>query len=169
MSFVTTGFAQNTDLTYGGERGVSSVGGILGYAVNSKTIAVGIDYRYNIQHRVRIAPSVLYAVKNENKSTWIVNADAHYLTRVSDIMTIYPTGGLGLSIWEFERKIINLQDKNSTVKISETKVSIGLNLGFGGEVRVSQDILVGAEFRYNLTSKRIYDQAMILMRAAYYF
>ncbi|MDR0394694.1 MAG: porin family protein [Tannerella sp.] len=189
VSFVTVGFAQNNDIKYNGEKGVSSIGAILGYAIDNKTIAVGIDYRYNIKDRVRLAPSVLYTVKNEDKSMWVVNADAHYLMRVTDKMTIYPLGGLGLSVWNLDYKKVGSGDKNSenktsedkasedktpedktsVVEVSETKVRLGLNLGFGGEMRVTQDIIIGAEFRYNLTSKRIYDQAMILVRAAYYF
>ncbi|MDR2916361.1 MAG: porin family protein [Tannerella sp.] len=163
VAFVTGGFAQNS---YKGEKGVSSVGGILGYAVDNETVVLGVDYRYNIKNQIRLAPSILYAVKNDDISTWYVNADAHYLIRMTDKMTLYPVGGLGLSIWNFDNVTV-LKDGEVSGD-TETKVRLGLNLGFGGEMRVTQDIIVGAEFRYNLTNRH-YDQAMILTRVAYYF
>ncbi|HCC51034.1 MAG TPA: hypothetical protein DEQ30_02445 [Porphyromonadaceae bacterium] len=164
VGFATLGFAQGGNFKSRGEKGVSSVGGILGYAIDNKALAVGVDYRYNIKNSIRLAPSVLYTIENEDRSTWYVNADAHYLLRITDKMTIYPAGGLGLSVWSFDYK------KELFTEIeSETKVRLGLNLGFGGEMRVTKDIIVGAEFKYNLTTERAYDQAMILSRVAYYF
>ncbi|MDR0574772.1 MAG: porin family protein [Tannerella sp.] len=166
--FVANGFAQSD---YKGEKGVSSVGVILGYAVENETAVFGVDYRYNIKDRIRLAPSILYTVKNDdNRSTWYVNADAHYLMRVTDKMTIYPVGGLGLSIWNFDNvsnEVLILKDSYLSTD-SETKIRLGLNLGFGGEMRLTRDLIVGAEFRYNLTIRHD-NQAMILTRAAYYF
>jgi opacity protein-like surface antigen len=170
VGFAAVGLAQSGNVKRNGEKGVSSVGGILGYVIDNKTVAIGIDYRYNIKDWLRLAPSVLYAIKNEDKSTWFMNADAHYLVRITDKATIFPVGGLGLSIWNFDYKTVKTSDGEvSTVKESEKKVRLGLNLGFGGEMRVTKDIIVGAEFRYNLTAERAYDQAMILGRVAYYF
>jgi opacity protein-like surface antigen len=198
FAFVAIGFAQDGSKTqksnevrsgidkYKGEMGVSSVGGIIGYGIDNKTALAGIDYRYNIRDKIRIAPSVLYVLKNENKSALYVNADAHYLARVTDKITIYPIGGLGVSVWNFrlpkissdtetsesetvDPEATNTETTNTETAGSETKVRIGLNLGFGGEMRVTKDIIVGAEFRYNLTSERIYDQAMLVARVAYYF
>ncbi|MDR0699354.1 MAG: outer membrane beta-barrel protein [Tannerella sp.] len=205
--FVTAGFAQDWRKTrstnivqsginkYRGEMGVSSVGGIVGYAIDNKTALAGIDYRYNIRDRIRLAPSVLYVLENEYKSVLYANADAHYLARVTDKITIYPIGGLGMSVWNFrvpetndpETNDLETNDPETTdpetadpgetdpgetdteTSDSETKIRIGLNLGFGGEMRVTKDIIIGAEFRYNLTSERIYDQAMLVARVAYYF
>jgi opacity protein-like surface antigen len=171
IGFVTVSFAQGEDIKHKGEKGVSSVGGIVGYAIDNKTAVIGVDYRYNIKDRIRLAPSVLYAAENEYKTTLYMNVDAHYLVRITDKMTIYPAGGLGLSLWNFdyEKGVETYSDMEPTVKTSETKIRLGLNLGFGGEMRITRDIIVGAEFKYNLTTERAYDQAMILTRVAYYF
>lgn len=194
FTFVAAGFAQDGSKTrkgnkvhsgvnkYKGEKGVSSVGGIVGYGIDNKTALAGIDYRYNIRDRIRLASSVLYALENEDRSALYVNVDAHYLARVTDKITIYPIGGLGVSVWNLRLPKIPLdspeangseandsETNGSEAADSETKVRIGLNLGFGGEMRVTKDIIVGAEFRYNLTSERIYDQAMLVARVAYYF
>jgi opacity protein-like surface antigen len=204
FAFAATGFAQSESQTqsatkaqstvkaqggnrtqpgnkkYKGEKGVSSIGVMIGYAVDNKSALIGADFRYNIRDRVRLAPSVLYSLKNEYRSTVYVNADAHYLARVTNKITLYPVGGIGLSVWNFDGLIpeslipesldpLTSAGSYSETSGSETKTRIGLNLGFGGEMRVTKDIIVGAEFKYNLTSERIYDQAMFLVRAAYYF
>ena len=165
VAFCANSFAQSLS----GEKGVSSVGVIAGHAISSKAPTIGVDFRYNIMDKVRLAPSVLYTFKNDYRNALYVNADAHYLSRITDKITMYPLAGVGVSLWKQESFIINnledLLDKDG----SDTKVRVGLNLGFGGEMRLTQDIIVGAEFRYNLTDERFYDQAMILVRAAYYF
>ena len=163
VAMVTQGFAQKK---LPGEKGVSSVGGIIGYAIESEKAVIGVDYRYNIADKVRLAPSVLYTVKNDNMDSWYFNADIHYLARVTNKLTLYPLGGLGVSVWRREYFPV-LQEILGTKKI-ESDTRVGLNLGFGGEVRVSKDIIVGAEFRYNWT-ERIANQAMLLARVAYYF
>ena len=175
VAFAANGFSQRG---YKGEQGVSSVGVIMGHAVSSKAFTIGADYRYNVKDRIRLAPSVLYTMKNSGDiSTIYANADAHYLTRITNEITIYPIGGLGVSMRKFEN-YIGLDDIDDIGDIedllggkikSETKTRVGLNLGFGGETRVTKDIVVGAEFRYHLTTERFYDQAMLLARAAYYF
>ena len=180
VAFVANSFGQN--VIKKGEQGVSSVGVILGHAVTSKSLTVGADYRYNILDRVRLAPSFMYVLKNEGMNSMYLNADAHYLARITKEITIYPIGGLGI----LSRKFDHFFDPNDYGYGEEgygeddygyyqrlikpkTKTYVGLNLGFGGEMRVTKDIIVGAEFRYNLTAERFYDQAMLLARVAYYF
>jgi outer membrane protein X len=170
IGFTTFGIAQESNVIQKGEKGVFSVGGIFGYAIDHKTAAIGVDFRYNLTDRMRLAPSVLYTIKNAGVSTYYANADAHYLARITNKTTLYPIGGLGLSVWNFTyTKKKEPGDQFSVEKESETKVRLGLNLGFGGETRITQDLIIGMEFRYNLTTERVYDQAMILTRVAYYF
>jgi len=151
-----------------GEQGVSSVGLIGGYAIESDKAVVGVDYRYNVLNKLRLAPSVLYGVKKDYVDTWYLNADVNYLARVSENITLYPIGGLGLSVWTYRKNdklpIIGIDPLAKT----ETHVRAGVNIGLGSEVRLTEDIIVGFEFRYNWT-ERHYNQAMLLMRVAYYF
>lgn len=185
-----SGKAQGGIIGYKGEKGVSSIGGIVGYGIDNRTALAGLDYRYNIAARVRLAPSLLYAFENERRSVLYVNADVHYLARVTDKITIYPIGGMGVSVRTVETPLIpgeegTLPDTPGTedsetaepgtepgdavTTDAETTVRMGLNLGFGGEMRVTKDIILGAEFRYNLTGERICNQAMLVARIAYYF
>ena len=163
-AFCVNSFAQKN---YRGEKGVSSVGVIIGHAVSNKAPTIGIDYRYNIMDKVRLAPSAMYVLKNNHTNTIYANADVHYLARITKEATLYPLAGIGFSHWKWDFIIPAIPGVYEWE--SETKIRLGLNLGFGGEMRVSQDIIVGAEFRYNLTAERSYDQAMLLARVAYYF
>ncbi|MDR1380540.1 MAG: outer membrane beta-barrel protein [Tannerella sp.] len=154
--------APATILKPSGEKGVSSIGGILGYGVDNKSFLIGVDFRYNLRDKIRMAPSVSYLFEKDNLSTWYMNMDFHYLTRITNKTTVYPVGGLGLSVWKYNYSTV-LWD------IDDTVIRLGLNLGYGVETRITDDILIGAEFRYNLTAQRKYDQAMFAFRCAYYF
>jgi opacity protein-like surface antigen len=178
--FVSTAFSQTG---YPGEKGVSSIGVTAGYAVENKAFAAGLDFRYNILDRLRLASSVFHVLRNDSlgASTWYANIDAHYLARVSNTTTVYPIVGAGLSFWKYklpaglepneeseetgeEENAESAKDKSTT-----SEVRVGLNLGVGVEKRITKDILLGLEFKYNLTTERIYNQAMLLGRIAYYF
>jgi opacity protein-like surface antigen len=170
---------------YPGEKGVSSIGIISGYAVENKAFAAGLDFRYNILDRLRLAPSVYHVLKSDSlgASTWYANIDAHYLARVSGTVTIYPIVGAGVSVWKYKlpaglepeeeeaEETGEEDDAAESAKKENTtsEVRMGLNLGVGVEKRLTKDIILGVEFKYNLTTERIYNQAMLLGRIAYYF
>jgi opacity protein-like surface antigen len=128
-----------------------------------------------------LAPSVLYLFEKDLASTWYANVDAHYLARISRETTLYPIAGLGLSVWKFGNSgLLNPENflheygggdwgDNSGGYGYKDTTKIGLNLGVGCETRLTEDILVGGEFKYNITNERLFDQAMITIRAAYYF
>jgi opacity protein-like surface antigen len=187
LAFAAAGFAQSGRRTPAGrghwdrgEKGVSSIGGIAGYGVENKAALIGIDYRYNILSRMRLSPSVVYARENNSTSAFYINADAHYLARLSEKATIYPLGGIGVSIRNERQAVAELPEPEpddetpveAAAALSDstfTRIRVGLNLGFGGEIRVTRDLILGIEFRYNLTGRRIYNQAMLAARAACYF
>ena len=166
VAFLVNSFAQSN---LKGEKGVTSFGAVFGYAIESEKAVIGVDYRYNMLDRLRLTPSILYGVKRDNKDIWYLNADAHYLARVSENLTLYPIGGLGFSFWK-NRTIpdIDLGDLGFIPQNADTYLRVGLNMGIGGELRLTEDIIAGAEFRYNWT-KQGFNQAMILLRVAYYF
>ena len=154
----------------GSEKGVSSIGFMAGYAIDNKSFAAGIDFRYNILAHVRLAPSVIYLFKNNNVSTWYANVDFHYLARITERVTIYPIMGVGLSAWQRDYLVpVTSEDDIEYRKETNSEARLGLNLGAGVERRMTRDIILGAEFKYNLTTDRAHDQAMILTRIAYYF
>jgi opacity protein-like surface antigen len=103
----------------------------------------------------------LYVFKKYNQDIWYFNADVHYLARITPKITLYPIGGIGLSALLDHYRLGDKEKINAEIRS-------GVNMGFGGEIRLTNDLLVGAEFRYHWT-KQYYNQAMIMARAAYYF
>ncbi|MDR2385257.1 MAG: outer membrane beta-barrel protein [Tannerella sp.] len=183
--FISTSFSQ---INYAGEKGVSSVGITAGYAVDNNAFAAGFDFRYNILDHVRLAPSVMYILGSDSlnySSKWYVNVDAHYLLRVTNTTTVYPIAGIGLSVWQLKSQIIYRPNEETEESGEEgedsengefvggesttSKIRTGLNIGVGVEKRLTRDIILGAEFKYNLTTERFFNQAMLLGRVAYYF
>jgi len=173
LAFSVTVSAQ---YNFKGEKGVSSVGLLGGYAVDSKAPMNGIDFRYNVGGRFRLAPSVMYVYNTDSlikTSTWYISLDLHYLVRLTDKATLYPIAGAGLGLWSIELDEADISsvdtDKTLTEAEKDKHQHLGLNVGLGIEYRLTPDILVGAEFKYNLTEQRAFDQAMFLGRVAYYF
>ncbi|MDR3309573.1 MAG: porin family protein [Tannerella sp.] len=188
------GFGQNKSSK--GEQGVSSAGLIGGLAIDSRSLMAGIDYRYNILPKLRLAPSFLYVSKFDNLNSLYFNADAHYLVRLTRTATIYPLAGIGVHNRRLKLPAVTTKsspleksfagtyadgeagedddskDDDSKEKDGDTTDShtrLGVNIGFGFENRITQDIILGVEFRHQFTTERIYDQAIFSARLAYYF
>ena len=71
VAFVANSYAQGK---LKGEKGVSSVGVIVGHAITHKAPTIGVDYRYNVLDKVRLAPSALYTLKNDETNIFYANA-----------------------------------------------------------------------------------------------
>ena len=138
-------------------QGQSAASFIIGYGFDSENATIGIDYRYSLTNEVRLSPSLTYYVKNNGLSAWAIDANAHYLVRLTDIFGFYPLAGLDLSFWSW--------DAGSGLSDNDTR--FGLNIGLGGEIYATQEITVGLEVKYTVIKD--YDQAMIGVRIGYNF
>lgn len=139
-------------------QGQSSAGFIIGYGFDSENATLGIDYRYCVTNEVRLNPSLTYLVKNDGLSAWAIDANVHYLFRLSDIFGFYPLAGLSLSFWNWD-----IVDEWG----DDTDTRFGANIGLGGELYASDYITVGLEVKYNIIKD--YDQAMFGVRIGYSF
>lgn len=136
------------------QRGRASAGVRLGYALDYETATIGVDYRRDILPDVRLALSQTYMIRNNGMTAWYMDADAHYVVTVSPMFSFYPIGGCGLSVW-------------SPAEVEGSYVRPGLNVGLGGELRLTREIAVGVDMKYNLV--QTYHQALIAARVAWYF
>lgn len=146
--------AQNT-------KGQSSIGANVGYAFEFNNASLGIDYRYSITDEFRIGPSITHLVKNDGIKAWMLDLNAHYLVRLSDMFAFYPLGGLSLSFWN---ESIHLGPWG---KFDGDATRFGANIGLGGEVYATNEITIGLEFKYNIIKD--FDQAMFAVRVGYNF
>ncbi len=136
------------------EAGRSSVGFNLGYAFDTENASLGVDYRYCLTDAVRLNPGLTALVKNHGLSAFLIDVNAHYVFKLSDMFGFYPLGGISMSFW-----------KNRLVDDKATY--FGANIGLGGEVYATKELSFGLEAKYNII--KTFDQAMIAFRAAYCF
>jgi opacity protein-like surface antigen len=146
------------------QTGHYSVGGTLGYTTDSKNPTIGVDFRYNIFPDIRFAPSVTRMLKNDGKDGWYVDLDAHYVVDVTRDFSFYPIGGVGLSVWNYD-------EDNHFILLKEhihtTETRLGMNIGLGGEFRITYEISIGMDFKYNVTND--HSQAIAAIRVGYHF
>lgn len=153
MLLCLSGFAQN-------RQGQSSFGANVGYAFDSENAILGIDYRYCLTDEVRLTPSITHLAKNHGRNAWMIDMNAHYLVRLSDMFGFYPLGGLSLSFWNAEAPLGHL-------KIKDNLTRFGANIGLGGEVYATEQVTVGLEVKYHII--KTFDQAMLAVRVGYNF
>jgi outer membrane protein X len=136
------------------QRGRASVGAQLGYALDWQAATIGFNYRYELRPDVHLAPSLVFMTRNKGMMACYMDFDAHYVVSVSEVFSFYPIGGIGLSIWNMDL-------------LKGNAVRPGLNVGLGGELRLSPEISVGLDMKYNLI--HTYDQALVAVRVGYHF
>lgn len=152
-----TAFAQN-------QQGKSSFGFTVGYGFDTENATLGVDYRYCITDEFRLGPSITHFVKNDGLKGWMLDMNAHYVVRLSDMFGFYPLAGLSLSFWD-----VNASYDYSDVRlvVDEDWTRFGANIGLGGEVYATDQITVGLEVKYNIIKD--FDQAMFGVRVGYNF
>lgn len=134
------------------QQGQSSVGFNIGYGFDSKNATLGVDYRYSLTDAIRLNPSLTALVKNNGLSAWMIDMNAHYVVKLSEMFGFYPLAGLSLSFWD-------IGGYNAT--------RLGANIGLGGEVYATRNLTVGLDVKYNIIKD--FDQAMFAVRVAYNF
>lgn len=134
------------------QQGQSSIGLNIGYGFDSENATLGVDYRYSLTDAVRLNPSLTALVKNNGLSAWMIDMNAHYVVKLSEMFGFYPLAGLSLSFWD-------IHGYNAT--------RFGANIGLGGEVYATQNLTVGLDIKYNIIKD--FDQAMMAVRVGYNF
>lgn len=80
-------FAQNA--------GDKAVGVNVSYGTDAKNIGLGVKGLYNLTDPIRFEAAANYWLKKDGVTCWDVQANAHYLFKVGDMLAIYPLGGVG--------------------------------------------------------------------------
>jgi outer membrane protein X len=144
---ITGGYAQYND-------GRPEIGGSIGYAEFNDATTVGIDYRQTLFRGIRIAPSLVHQIRRNNLSAWHIHMDAQYVVYITSIFSFYPIGGINLSIWDDQR-------------VEGNYTRLGFSIGLGGEFRLSKEISLGLDMKYNVVST--YKQVFLSPRIGYHF
>lgn len=140
------------------QKGIKAVGGHFSYGTDIESVGLGLKFQYNITDNIRLEPSINYFFKNEGVEQYDINANAHYLFPLASNIRIYPLAGLTFARWNFEYKIEGFS----------TDVSrLGVNLGGGVEMDITDNLLINCELKYQYVSD--FEQAIFNVGIAYMF
>lgn len=137
--------------------GTFGIGAHMGYATEVNSLGVGAHIHYYRTNSLRLAPSFTYFVENNGVSTWMVDADAHYILPVSITASLYPIAGVNFSNWEFKAAIDEKEVKNR----------LGANLGLGFQHDISYRVRANFELKYQFIKD--YSQVSLMAGFGFWF
>ena len=129
----------------------------LGYGNEVSQPSIGAKMLFDVDQAFTIAPSFNYYFPEkfellgvETKFTcWDLNADVHWNFYNKDKYKLYPL--VGLSYFSVKSSVeASLGDYD--VEGSESEGKFGVNLGFGGQMYLSENLVASAEVKYQIIS-----------------
>ena len=132
----------------------------LGYGSEVKNPSFGLKALYDINESFTIAPSFNYYLpKTESESydgisaegklkCWDVNVDVHWICYDADMYQLYPLAGISYFNVKAEAEASG-GGYNVTVDAG-SEGEFAINLGFGGQLYLTENWLVSAEVKYQI-------------------
>lgn len=112
----------------------------------NNNIGLGAKYQHYVTNNVRIEGSFGYYFPTNGLYAWDINANAHYVFRLSPKFAVYPLAGFSFSNWGL--KLGDLYDKT----VYNHTGSVGANFGGGVQYFLSDNVFVNAEAREQVLS-----------------
>lgn len=150
-------FAQNA--------GDKAVGVNVSYGTDAKNIGLGVKGLYNLTDPIRFEAAANYWLKKDGVTCWDVQANAHYLFKVGDMLAIYPLGGVGYmraSVDAIEVTVGGMTAKSESTSDGD----IFFNLGGGAQYNLKDNIAITGELKYQFKDN---GQLVICAGIAYKF
>lgn len=123
--------------------GTFGMGAHTGYSTGIKQVGAGVHLHYYPSNRVRLAPAFTYFIPHKGKSTWEIDADAHYVLPVSWLFSVYPIAGLNYLNMKFDAAKYSAAGEQNW-----TKHRIGANLGLGIQYDFGYKVRLSVEYKY---------------------
>lgn len=137
-----------------------SFGANLGYGTKAESISIGLRAQYGIDYRLRTVAEYKYYFRNNGLSAWEVDTDIHYIFYTAPAVKFYPLAGLKYSHW-------TNRHNGKGQKSSKTHDRLGINIGGGMQVALSENIGMQIELKQELTPR--FSQLVISVGLAYHF
>ncbi len=131
----------------------------LGYGNDVSKPSLGLKALYDISETFTIAPSLnIYLPKTESASEsginaeaklkcWDINADIHWNFYNQDNCKLYPLAGISY----FNAKVsAEVSAGGYSEGASESEGKFGINLGFGGQMHLTEAWIASAEIKYQI-------------------
>lgn len=138
----TTGIGFGLNLGYGDEVSKPSLGAKMLFSINDEfTIAPSFNYYFADKFE-------LFGVETK-LSCWDLNADVHWNFYHKDHYKLYPFIGL---MYFNEKKSVEADVADIEIASSESEGKFGINLGFGGQMDLAENLIASAEIKYQIIS-----------------
>jgi len=128
-------------------QGEKSLGVKLGYVSENSSAVGSLAFQYNLTSRLRIAPEIGCAFRNNDKDALLIDLNLHVpfgLTESNNVL-LYPLAGISFNSWSSHHKS-PLDDADVTSHINR----FGFNLGAGFNLRCSETLQLSLEAKYTL-------------------
>lgn len=112
----------------------------------NNNIGIGAKYQHFVTDNIRLEGSFGYYFPSNGLYAWDINANAHYVFRLSPKFAVYPLAGFSYSNWGLKLGILN----NTTVY--DHTGSLGANFGGGVQYFLTDNVFVNAEAREQVLS-----------------
>jgi len=129
------------------EEGDFSVAPQVTFGTKSTQIGVGLQIQFEPTDRWRVAPDLLYYIKNKGRSAYDFNINVHYLFPLSERFSAYPLAGI--SYVNVRQDGIDEDGKKTTYKNDY----LGANLGGGVQYKLQDYLYIFAEERFQVLKR----------------
>jgi opacity protein-like surface antigen len=124
-----------------------SVGGGLVYGTDIDNIGITVNGLYEIDDNWGAAPSFTYFLEKDYVNWSVLDLDGNYtFTEVEKIGKIYGLAGLSLMFW----KVDFGQEYETIFDLKDNGTELGLNLGGGFKMEISESLILAPEIRYTI-------------------
>jgi outer membrane protein X len=157
------------------EKGDMAAGGnlVLGSGDSFTNFGIGGKFQYNVTNPLRLEGSFTYFLPKKegvadlaeiSLSMWDLSVNGHWLFPVADKVTVYPLAGLGILGTSSSAKIdLGGLDYNG----SGSSTEVGLNLGGGIDLKLTDELILNAELKYKIVST--WSRLLVSVGIAYKF
>ena len=120
------------------QKGEKTVGILAGYTTENQSGIAGLFFQYRCNSLLRLSPECMFAIKNDNRSAFLFNGNAHFLIKASEKANFYPLVGITFHNWKYYNS-----DENN-------KFRLGGNIGAGFEIMATSTLKLSVEAKYSL-------------------
>ncbi len=125
-----------------------SVGGGLVYGTSINTIGISINGKYEFTEDWSADPAFTYFIPKDGLTWMVLDLDGNYqITEFDGVGGLYGIGGLGMTFARFD-----WDDELGSImgSSSYTSTTVGLNLGVGLEIPLSESMAVSPEMKLTI-------------------
>ena len=149
-------------------KGEGSLLGNIGYQTNYERFGLGVQGRYAIANKLRIAPDVTFFFPKDKVTGLDVNVNFHYVFNFKEDgqgFSVYPLAGIGMQNNFYEKNSVEIEGKEIEIDRGNS-TKFAFNLGGGITLPLSEHSYLNAEAKFMFAKD---DNVVIMLGYGYKF